>query len=401
MKMKYLSLAILLTAGIGLGACNDDRIATSSVTPGLSVSNQIEGLAITSGEYTFKEVNTGTETKVSYGSLPFELNDGLYNVTFIGKGKYAYNAENVEVNIQGTQQNVQVSGGSCNLSIPVYVQNSGADFVIAEIFGIGTLTPENKQYNGDQYIRIYNNSDKTLYADGLALLESKFMTTSKYNYTPDIMNEAFAVQVVAVIPGNGQEHPVEPGQSIILCDNAMNHKEANPNSIDLSKADFEWYTQSTSSSNPDMDNPDVPNLEMYYNYTKSIWLLAKKGNRAYAIGRIPSSVGKDNYIKDYVYKYTYMINEGLSSKEQTCYQFPNEWIIDAVNIGPVNSYVWNITAPVLDMGHTYFGETDATTENAGKSIIRKVAYKDGDREVLQDTNNSSIDFTPSTSPSIK
>lgn len=148
------------------------------------------------------------------------------------------------------------------------------------------MNPEtNKQYNGDQYIRIHNNSAETLYADGLIILESKFLTVTKWDYTPNIMDEAMTVQVIAMIPGTGKDYPVLPGESITICDNAMNHKEANPGSADLSNADFEWYTQSTSASNPDVDNPDVPNLEMMYNYTKTIWVLAKQGNRSYAIGR--------------------------------------------------------------------------------------------------------------------
>ena len=161
-----------------------------------------------------------------------------------------------------------------------------------------------------------------LYADGLVFMESKFTTTSKYDYTPDIMNEAIAVQAVVVVPGNGNDVPVEPGESLILCDNAINHKEANINSIDLSNADFEWYTESTSSSNPDIDNPAIPNLDMYYNYTLSIWILNKQGNRVYAIGRIPADVSKEDYLRDYAYEYTYTMVTGATSSTQRCYKFP-------------------------------------------------------------------------------
>lgn len=167
-----------------------------------------------------------------------------------------------------------VSGGSYKLELKVHVLNTGdPDFVIAEIFIPGTYNEAGKQYNGDQYIRIYNNSDKVLYADGLIFMESQFQTTQKYqSVDPDIMDEAIAVGSVVAVPGSGTDYPVQPGESFILCDNAINHKEANPNSIDLSKANFEWYIE----SKQDVDNPAVPNLDVYYCYSKTIWVLNKQ-----------------------------------------------------------------------------------------------------------------------------
>ena len=79
---------------------------------------------------------------------------------------------------------------------------------------------------------------------------------------------------------------------------------------------------------------------------------------------------------------------------------PNEWVIDAVNVGASNEWQWNVTSTGLDMGHTYIGMNNTVAENIGKCVMRKAAYKDGDREVLQDTNNSTVDFTPATTPSL-
>lgn len=423
-KVKYFALAILLAGSFTMTSCSDDDVATTQVNMGLNIKNTIgDNLKVETGTYTFANVSTGTETTIDYGatltraateSTLATLTDGLYNVTFIGKATYTYTVtepvingngeeENVEVtktaeaNIQGSQQNVEVKGGSVSLNLTVYVQNKNekGDFVIAEIFAGGSYNTEtNKQYNGDQYIRIYNNSSETLYADGLVLVESKFPTTQKFDYKPNIMDEAMAVQVVARIPGSGKEHPVLPGKSILLCDNAINHTEALSSSLDLTGADFEWYTGGTA-SNPDVDNPDVPNLDMIFNYTKTVWLLSKQGNRAYAIGRIPESISADAYVADYKYNPTYM-NSGKEMTVTNSYKFPNEWIIDAVNLSPTNGYIWNVTSAALDMSYTYIGKNTTAVENAGKAVVRKVSYTTEDgREVLQDTNNSSVDFKAS------
>ena len=339
-KVKYFAWALLLAGGFAMTACSDDDVATTQVDMELNVINSIgDDLTVKTGTYTFTNISTGLETKIDHTSTLTRaatqsalatLTDGLYNVTFIGTASYSYKETQIitnedgeeetvevtktaDVDVQGAKQNIEVKGGTVSLNLPIYVLNKDerGDFVIAEIFAAGTLNAEtNKQYNSDQYIRIHSNSSETLYADGLVLLESKFLTVTKNDYTPDIMEEAMTVQVIAMVPGNGTDYPVLPGESITICDNAINHKEANPGSADLSKADFEWYTQSTSTSNPDIDNPDVPNLDMMYNYTKTVWVLAKQGNKAYAIGRLPTGMTSETYLADYKYEYTYTLPTG-------------------------------------------------------------------------------------------
>lgn len=413
MRIKYAVFLLFAVAATSFTACSDDEVKTSEVSLGLSLPGTIENLSINSGSFIFTNVTTATEVSVGYtAGAVTQLPDGLYNVSFTGKASYTYTKETlvdgetvasdtlVTKSLQGSQQNIQVTGGSYSLNLSVYLVNDKADFVIAEIYGVGTYTPgTSSQYNGDQYFRVYNNSDQTLYADGLLLLESKFTTTQKYAYNPDKMDEAMTVQVVAMIPGSGKEHPVEPGKSIIICDNAMNHLEANASSFDLSGANFEWYTQSTSTTNPDSDNPSVPNLEMLYNYTKTIWILNKQGVKAYALARL--GVTKEKYLADYTYTYNYVMSTGATSKDYTEYYIPNDWIIDAVNLSPKSAYVWNVTSASLDMGFTYFGLNNTIKENLGKGVNRKVSYTTTDgREVLQDTNNSSVDFTPASAASL-
>lgn len=162
-KIKYLALVILLAGSFTMTSCSDDDVATTQVNMGLNIKNTIgDNLKVETGTYTFANVSTGTETTIDYGatltraateSTLATLTDGLYNVTFIGKATYTYTVtepvingngeeENVEVtktaeaNIQGSQQNVEVKGGSVSLNLTVYVQNKDekGDFVIAEIF---------------------------------------------------------------------------------------------------------------------------------------------------------------------------------------------------------------------------------------------------------------------------
>ena len=212
MKKNQLTMLVLFVTMLGFTACSDDdKVSISTVGITTTVDTTIEGLQLTGGTYTFENVNTSVKTDITYPAQSIELADGLYNVTFIGKGTYSQNGTPVEVDVQGVQQNVAVSGGSYKLELKVHVLNTGdPDFVIAEIFIPGTYNEAGKQYNGDQYIRIYNNSDKVLYADGLIFMESQFQTTQKYqSVDPDIMDEAISVGSVVAVPGSGTDYPVQ------------------------------------------------------------------------------------------------------------------------------------------------------------------------------------------------
>ncbi|MEI3420939.1 MAG: DUF4876 domain-containing protein [Butyricimonas faecihominis] len=116
------------------------------------------------------------------------------------------------------------------------------------------------------------------------------------------MSRAMAVQCVYAIPGNGKDYPVQPGESLLICDKAIDHREANSNSFDLRNANFEWFDDND--KNPDIDNPQVTNLDKIYSYTKTTWSLHNQGLCAYAIARL--QVDKETFLKDYRYKATYI-----------------------------------------------------------------------------------------------
>lgn len=214
------------------------------------------------------------------------------------------------------------------------------------------------------------------------------------------MDKAVTVQALYTVPGNGREHPVQPGEYFTLADVAIDHRVANPNSFDLSGADFEWYDDSNSPAHPDIDNPDVPNLDKWYCYTQSFWMLHNRGFKAYGIARIP--VAKETYLKDYryTYNYTMVLEAGTFPMSQSAYMMPNEWVVDIVNCSVASDYVWNLCAPSLDMGWTHCGKIDKDKTRFFRSVRRKMLYLDDKgHPVLKDTNNSTEDFNPDCIPS--
>lgn len=353
-----------------------------------------------SESFEFRNVTTGT-VSVFAERNGILLPEGLYDCSYAAEVRYLFGSDTLTASVQGMTRSVQLSPASSKVTVSSFVLEDKGDFIIQEVFFTGTLYPTGKQYNGTGYVRIYNNTDHVLYADGLAFMESKFSTTQKYDYTPDLLSSHMTVHAIYVIPGSGQEHPVAPGESLILCDTGIDHRLVNPNAFDLSHADFEWYDVSSSPSNLDIDSPTVPNLDKWYCYTNSFFILHNRGFKAWALARIP--LDKETFLIEnlYEYKYTMVLPAGTFPMSQTAYKVPNEWIVDAVNASVASEYVWNVTDASLDRGYTYCGEIDHDKTRYFKSVRRKLLYKTSDgRCVLKDINNSTVDFNAGCVPSL-
>lgn len=343
--------------------------------------------------------STGEVITATYGD-EIEMVKGLYDCDYTCEVEYLVDGATGNTVLSGSVSSVNIIDDS-GFSITTFLMGAGTDFIIEEIFFTGTLRSSGTQYNGDNYIKLYNNTDKVLYADGVAILESEFTSTMKYDYTPDIQATTMTVQAIYVVPGSGTEHPVQPGESFVICDAGIDHREANPNSFDLSHADFEWYDESSSPQNLDIDGATVPNMDKWYCYTFSYWVLHNRGFKSYAIARIP--IEKTAYLQDYVYTYTYTMHleAGDFEMDQTAYQIPNEWILDGVNCSVEAERVWNILPPNIDAGWTHCGTIDHDETRYFKSVRRKMISLTSDgRRILKDTNNSTEDFNTECVPSI-
>ncbi len=253
--------------------------------------------------------------------------------------------------------------------------------------------------HGDQYFRITNNTDELLYADGLMIMEAKINSMQKFDYHEPNKDKFADVQTVYCIPGTGNDVPVAPGKSLIIANNAQNHTLANPKAVDLSNADFEWYDNSTTTAMTDIDNPDIPNLDIWFTYSLSIWVLHDRGFLGYAIAIPPASLDKETFLADYKWEGKYTNHSLAGDFEMSivnAYKVPNEWVIDAVNLA-VTSLIYTMSFDEsLDSGYTYCGKIDKDPERYGKSVRRRV----DENGKLVDTNNSTNDFIPDATPTL-
>ena len=227
-----------------------------------------------------------------------------------------------------------------------------------------------------------------LYADGLVLADSEFLTVTKRDYTPNIMAEAFTAGSMVQIPGNGTQYPVQPGASIVIAEQGINHKENNPNSIDLSKADFEnFYPPRVK----DVDGVGVTNNINLH----GIFIFNNRGNRSYVIARFPEGTATATLQYDYEYKVATKLMQRQALK------IPNNWIVDAVNLSTKTGFEWIVTSSSLDSGWAYVANDEKDTSRYGKSVRRKVLSEKNGKPIFKDTNDSTEDFEILTTPTLK
>ena len=396
-KYFFAAIAVLLA----FTGCSDDPIVvvqkTNVVINLLDPSDAVTITEFKDVKITLTELNTQekTEQEVTGKTITLELNQGSYEIS-VG-GKVMYNSDNVseEGTVAGFVSELNFISEEQTEDIQLSLKSFSNDFIIEEIFFTGTLTPQGATYYGDQYFKLYNNTEETLYADGLILAQSKFLTVDKQDYTPNVMGEAFTTVAMTQIPGTGTDYPVEPGKSIVIALDGIDHIENNTNSVDLSGADFEIFDENSG----DVDNPSVTNMVNFYDKV----VPHSRGFNSYVIARLPEGVNQSSYLADYKYDYEWLFVFGNFQlpQNESDYKIPNEWVIDAVNMSVESEFQWIVTDPSLDSGYTYCGKVDRDETRYGKSVRRRVLQDINGVRLLQDTNNSAVDFIPEASLSLK
>ncbi|MDD7258107.1 MAG: DUF4876 domain-containing protein [Prevotellaceae bacterium] len=393
--------------GIVMVSCNEykeDNIEIKNVSYRLSLNmplnmqdaTLLEGKAVMTNIHTQRQYTVEGFTPSDNGfAADMSLPEGNYNIAVKGIINYLLNKQKIEAKVKAKRENIAIytaaHQAATKIALNVYSAQEG--FVISEIFFTGTTTPDGFMYTDDQYIKIGNNSDTTMYADGIAFIESFFTSDDKHDYQPDIMSEAMTIVTIYVVPGTGHDVPVRPGEELVIALTAIDHRPINPNSFDLSKADFEIYDK-CSHPEGDQDNPKIPNLVNWYANFEGTFVMHTRGVKSYALAR--PMVDMKTYMTNYRYKFGYTFLQGdiVVPMNEREYFMPNAWIIDAVNLAVPTVHEWNLVSPMLDKGFTYCGQVDFDETRYNKSVIRK---KEGRKWI--DTNNSTEDFIPNAIPS--
>lgn len=377
-RFKFSPLILLLL--IGLSSClkDDDlskytieleldspEFATLWVKDGVRVSikNENKGISFESltnvhGKAVFTDVEPGFYTVSASLSVVYNNRERLLNAYM-----------ELEVNNDFS--------GILNLKIAEIGR-----FVISQFYYSGYLSQGGKLSYSDQFIEIYNNSNDTLFADGLSIIEHE-ASGDKPSEWEDWEATHMVVKAIWTIPGNGSDVQVLPGKSLVIASNAFNH-QSDPNGdknspVDLGNADFEYHV--LSESGRDIDYPDVENLiEDLFVLRGTVSYFDVRGGSAMALAWLPKN--RQNYIEEN------MVSLEFHNKIRYYCTIPNEFIEDAIEPVFADREPFKRLDPALDVGYV---AVEAGSKS-GLCIRRKIENELDGRKILKDTNNSTEDF---------
>lgn len=244
------------------------------------------------------------------------------------------------------------------VEIPLELIFSGAPIVISELYASGPTGAG--LYFFDRFIEFYNQTDSTLYLDGLVIARVYASSYLGLNFIDD--PEFIHSTTVWKFPGNGTDHPIEPGQFIVCAVDAIDHRVNAPESIDMRGADFEFYKPDA----PDIDNPNVPNMIMIFQESGIDWLIGGQAD-ALVLARTDT--------------------ENLKWRDGRIL-IPYSDVIDGMEylLNPADLSRKKLN-PMIDAG-----ATGGIPFYTGRSMERRMV-EDADGVMrLQNTNNSSVDF---------
>jgi len=199
-----------------------------------------------------------------YGVRVFKTDaNGMFSTSGLPSAKYSISVrmqhpDNPSSIIVGSLKDIEVNSGNILKDTILAKPISNTGIAINEIYAGGPVN--SIFYFYDQFIELYNSSDSIKYLDGMMVMRVSGNNDGKgpgadEGDDGDIDGITYAFK----FPGRPGEHnyPFYPNTFITLAQDAVNHKNTVSTSIDLSKADWEFYNQYSAN---DIDNPNVPNL---------------------------------------------------------------------------------------------------------------------------------------------
>ena len=347
----------LVTSGSLQFSLRIQVVDTSFVTLGITDTSTVHGAKVELHSVNYDLKYIAISDSAGMACFPKMIPD-IYNCSVNKK----YSAEIVQehlglqkdINLVGSLSTLSLSSPSDSLQIvlkPVFASN----LVISEIYYSGAPPPP-PYYFHDQFTEIYNNSSEVVYIDGYAIGDPSY-----YSRTDTMMHCVHLYQ----FPGDGDDYPIEPGEMIIIAQDAIDHTEYNTASIDLSSADFEYYNHMSN----DVDAPEAVNMiQIHHKY--GIDFLYSVMNASIVLFKLQD--------KDSVWTYD-TFNEIL---------VPMSRVVDGVEYKEVPSeYEYKHLPDEIDAGIT-----GGMPAYKGKSIARKILNIAEGQFILMDHNNSNLDF---------
>lgn len=399
----FKTFAFVAAFGLFAASCDDDDNGIEFIDYSIKVNlpEDLKDVNPSGLKVTLTNVDTDVKTSLSTdseGKVSFTGLQGVYNIEVTGTKTYDFvwgigtngkdSIASNKVDLAGQRQNIPFTKNSLSQTIDASIVIASKGWVIKELYTAGTRTTEGKSYFYDQFVEIYNNTDSVMYADGISIGETYTNTGQVNFYGNDIEKKTF-LHAVYTIEGDGNDWPVQPGKSIVIAPQPIDHAASNSLNLASPVSDFQWFDNVSGQS---IDVVEVPNLGKYYLDMKSAWIVTIQMNKGFVIFRAPKGKSMTDFVTENM-----DTRPNNAGKDMTMVGIPNDCILDGIELGQIGKLYYKSLHASIDIGFMYREES-----NNGKSIRRRIDHiADDGRIVYKDTNNSSLDFWAGKTPQPK
>lgn len=342
------------------------------------------------------------------GKATIELQYGFYRVSVSDKGTPVSGAIPIFNRSVDQIRLIDTLKGDLNLRIELILSYAG-QLVLKEIYYAGCTGTDQKTFQFDKYLIIYNNSDEVAYLDSVCMgtIEPYNAPTSPtaWSYLEGgqrvIRDTIPIIAAIWQFPGTGQSHPLQPGQeAVVAISAAVNHLLLRPQSVNLDVVGY-WVCYNQVYTNASYHPSPGPNLA-----NRWLNLLWREGTAnaytfsvvspAVAIFRIPE-IGAQAYISNPANRSR---KPGTTSSTEYV-MIPSSWVLDGVECFDATTKNKRLPASIdatyalLDTPDRYLGKT------VHRNVDPAATLAAGGRIKYMDTNNSSNDFYVRATQSIK
>ena len=388
MRKKFLKngvIAMMAVCGLAFVSCsedNDEGMKSYKLTVSYSLPSDVEASNVEELKLILGSTAKNDTLSLDANPKEIELPQGQYKVTVTGKV-----ADEAKAYLSGSTSVDLYANTSVTVNLQKVMQSS---LIFKTIHNSGSK----QYYMHESYFEIVNNSDEVQYLDNLILTAPTGNQQTANAWQANGYEDLYACGQGSVVafPGNGHDYPLQPGESVLIANDATNHKLAYGEDVsqaadyascpDLSNADWEIYLDYNAN---DVDY-DAPNLKtIFYNNQYMFAFGLGVSGRSYILAKLPEGMTPEAYA---ALESSVMYEPGTSSTSMSYLVIPSKYVLDAVDIydpETENHYP------------TFLPQDDATGVKgnpmySAKCIRRKVTKIENGRPYYQDTNNSAADF---------
>jgi hypothetical protein len=326
------------------------------------------------------------------GHVEFHVQPGKYDLLascYYESSRIAVNASKTEFILidEGiVSDDGSIAPANINMTLNVAVPSP---LVIRELYYHGSSTLEGAAYTKDQYIEIYNNSGPdgdVVFLDSLCIAVIHPANSTTSNNAWKGLDTIPIFQMFWYFPGNGTSYPLAPGESSVIATRAaVDHSGRATSGLHLELSHFGCYDDILSGHEI---AAGVPRMVCHITGQGSAWAMSISSP---AIVLFKPKMGVSQYLKQAHIWERY--EPGMSSGTKY-WHISKEWIMDGVECADSPEGAIKRLPGTVDASYVWM----RSPHYSGKCITRALQGVFDGIEVFMDTNNSSEDFIPDSTP---